>query len=305
MPKKKKAKAKAGCDVQDIARRYLESIGLHGAYFDSKYDRCYCEDCWKGPDTIAEDGPTPYVVPRGWVRFGLVVHPGRAEAHNIFDKWSVSFHGVKDLDTLRSILDCGQLMKSGDVLLDGSVLRSAKCARRQEKQFYTSPTVRYAGLKIYAEPQPVDGQTSASIVLQCRQRPGSFETQGETLAFDCERQGTSGPWPGHLAHECPHVELDDIEWKSKINVAAIPYGLLIRVYDLSQEISVRSQYSSPVDKTCGWWKAEEKARKKREAAAVAAEKKREAQRKKEAEAEKERKKNERLQQEKREREEAQ
>ena len=59
-------------------------------------------------------------MPRGWVRFGLEV-PARGRAQDIFGKWSVSFHGVKDLGTLRSILECGQLMKSGDVLPDGSV----------------------------------------------------------------------------------------------------------------------------------------------------------------------------------------
>ena len=58
---------------------------------------------------------------------------------------------------------------------------------------YTSPTVKYAGLKFYAEPQPFgDGLSmAASIVLQCRQKPGSFTKQGETMAFnqarDCRR----------------------------------------------------------------------------------------------------------------------
>ena len=47
MPKKRKAQAGSSCEVQDLARRYLESIGLHGAYFDSRHDRCYCEDCWE------------------------------------------------------------------------------------------------------------------------------------------------------------------------------------------------------------------------------------------------------------------
>ena len=104
MPKKRKAQAGSSCEVQDLARRYLESIGLHGEYFDSAGDRCYCERCYptSWPDSISEDGPTPYVVPRGWVRFGLEV-PARGRAQDIFGKWSVSFHGVKDLDTLRSM----------------------------------------------------------------------------------------------------------------------------------------------------------------------------------------------------------
>jgi hypothetical protein len=43
--------------VQDIARRYLEGIGLHNAYFDSVGDRCYCKRCYQTNrlDSISED----------------------------------------------------------------------------------------------------------------------------------------------------------------------------------------------------------------------------------------------------------
>ena len=48
---------------------------------------------------------------------------------------------------LQSILSEGKLMMPGDKLLDGSLLRSTKCAGRQDRCFYTSPTVR-------SEPRP-------------------------------------------------------------------------------------------------------------------------------------------------------
>ena len=149
MPKKRKAQAGSSCEVQDLARRYLESIGLHGAYFDSRHDRCYCERCYPArfPNTIANDGPTDYVVPRGWFRFGLALPP-KAVALDIFETWSVSFHGTKSPFVLESILECGQLMKSGDRLLNGRQLRSTKCAGRQDRFFFTSPTIKYGGLRL-------------------------------------------------------------------------------------------------------------------------------------------------------------
>ena len=70
------------------------------------------------------------------------------EALNAFEDWSVSYHGVSSSVVLKSILDCGQLMKAGDTLLDGTKLWtvwSVKCAGREDKLFYTSPTVHYAG----------------------------------------------------------------------------------------------------------------------------------------------------------------
>ena len=96
---------------------------------------------------------------------------------------------------------------------------------RQDKVFYTSPTIRYAGLSFYAEPQDFDlhdggGATEGAgagagagakkkkkkgkgkaakeaeagfgggrrpmqgqVVLQCRQKPGSFKVQRETMRF--------------------------------------------------------------------------------------------------------------------------
>ena len=114
-------------------------------HLNPEYDRCYCVRCYKEewPNTVSNEGPSPYVIPRGWVRFGLALPP-RALSSNldIFNKWSVSFHGVKSEAVLASILDHGGLRKPGDELLDGNVLRSKKCAGRQDEVqcAYSSPT---------------------------------------------------------------------------------------------------------------------------------------------------------------------
>ena len=59
------------------------------------------------------------------------------------------------------------------------------------------------------------------MVLQCRQKPGSFDIQKETMRF-------SQKWPQHTI--CPHTPSAQIEWKSKIRTGAMPYGLLLRTF---------------------------------------------------------------------------
>ena len=67
------------------------------------------------------------------------------------------------------------------------------------------------------------------------------------MAFERGRKSRErqyGPWPGHLARECPHVDLQQIEWKTEENVGTIPYGLLIRTFGPDDK-----DYTSPVDPT--------------------------------------------------------
>jgi hypothetical protein len=160
---------------------------------------------------------------------------------DVWNKWSVSFHGVKSVAVLESILDHGGLMKPGDVLLDGTPLKSTKCAGRQDKVLYTSPTIKYAGLRFYAEPQVWrdGGSMRASIAVQCRQNPVTFASQGETMGF-------ARSMAGHLARNCPHVDLGSIEWTSDNMPGAIPYGVLVRTWPVGKDPS-HEAYSSPVD----------------------------------------------------------
>ena len=153
------------CAAEAAAREFIATLGVADAYLSPKWDKCYCERCYlpRYPDTFTNDGPTPYVVPRGWYRFGLTFGGDtKAKAQDIFNKWSASYHGVKSKAVLESILECGQLMKPGDKLLDGTKLRSTKCAGRQDEGFYTSLTVKYAGLKFYADRSSLSRWRTAS-----------------------------------------------------------------------------------------------------------------------------------------------
>jgi hypothetical protein len=55
--------------------------------------------------------------------------------------------------------------------------------------------------------------------------------------------GFERDWPGYLQQWCPHVQLGQIEWMSDTNVAAIPYRLLVRVF----EVDADDEYRSPID----------------------------------------------------------
>eukprot|EP01048_Picozoa_sp_COSAG05_P021098 COSAG05_NODE_3780_length_1841_cov_32.881171_1_plen_406_part_10 len=238
--------SRRACPLGNAAVDFAAQLGIDEAYLESSHDRCYCEKCYHGPEVIDSDGPTPYVVPKGWYRLGLKASARATDPElDVFNKWSTSFHGVKSKIVLKSILQCGSLMKPGDKLLDGTKLCSTKCAGRTDHVFYTSPTIKYAGLKFYAEPQLFEHngvQMAASIALQCKQRPGSFWTQGETMKFRTE-------WPGHLKQQCPHVDLEQVEWMSETNAAAIVYGILIRPFNQGGDSAV---YRSPVDSNCRW-----------------------------------------------------
>ena len=141
---------KTACPVGLQALAYAKSLGLPDAVcFNHEHDRCYCGTCYPAeyPSTLDDASGSTYVVPRGWFRVGIAAER-RWALIDIFNKWSVSYHGVKSTVVLKSIFEHGTFMIPGDTLLDGTVLRSGRSAGRQDDGvFYTSPTVRYAGLK--------------------------------------------------------------------------------------------------------------------------------------------------------------
>ena len=103
------------------AEAFVDSLGIHSGYFDRQHDRCYCLECCPAawPDKITNQGPTPYVIPRGWVRIGLADNRLLDRTLKVFAEWSVSFHGVKSVAALRSILQERRLMTPGETLMDG------------------------------------------------------------------------------------------------------------------------------------------------------------------------------------------
>ena len=96
----------------------------------------------------------PYEVPKGWCGFGLMLPP-RALSKDlaVFDKWAVSFHGCP-IGNVARILDEGMLMRPGDTLHDGRALGNRATVGSHDRMgVYTSPSIKYAELDIYAEPR--------------------------------------------------------------------------------------------------------------------------------------------------------
>jgi len=124
----------------------------------------------------------------------------------------------------------------GDELPDGTMLKSERCGGRQDKCVYTSPTVRYAGLRFYATPRRVFPQSTlmSQIVLQCRHQPGTFRIQRETMRFSRGKQIV-----------CPHVSNGEVEWVTTRRQTVVVYGILVRTYLLQEP--PEEGFVSPVD----------------------------------------------------------
>jgi hypothetical protein len=229
------------CGFNDDCRLFLKHAfpGMRCANFAPAHDRCYCERCWDAAANRMleiDADHAPYVVPVGWARFALDVPVGRVAQHDIFNAWAVSFHGQSPL-VITSILREGAFKLPGDKLFDGSTLRAKKCAGRQNREFFTSPTICYAGLGFYAEPvayTAADGSRRyGQAVLQCRQDPDSFLTQGQTMAF---------PHSAVLCHTWPNKRT--VERVSEQTGNIIPYGIMIRTF---AEGADPQFFRSPVD----------------------------------------------------------
>lgn len=207
------------CSKGSLASQILKSIKWPTSYFDPSHDRCYCTVCWRSetnPDTLMRgDPPCQYVIPKGWTRFGLTVLKARVDHDDVWKKYHVGFHGANP-KAIKSIIPVG-FDVAGDVLLDGQVLGGANSAGRKDGVVYTSPSVEYAGLPLYARPQLYNSRVWYQMALQVRQKPGSYTVQGETM-------GIQGKWP-----VCEFTKESELERLSKSRKSVIPYGLLIRV----------------------------------------------------------------------------
>jgi hypothetical protein len=85
------------CPYRILCQEYVWSLNWPREYFDSRFDRCYCSQCYPDSckDVYTTAGET-YVIPRGWVRFGLYVDKIKADYENLWDTWIVTYHGTKN-----------------------------------------------------------------------------------------------------------------------------------------------------------------------------------------------------------------
>ena len=211
----------SGCSLVPLAQEFVQLLKWSKTIFDPKGDRCFCSHCYhaKWKDVI-DAGSDKYVIPRGFVRLGLHVDPVFSEGHEIWKKWIVTFHGTTKIGALSIIIN-RQFSLPGDQLIDGSILGIREGHIPDKKHIYTSPTIAYSSSPIYSPPYEFYSQRNkkkyeAQIVLQCRQKPGSFEIQRETIGAGQKQI-------------CPFISNEELEYFTGIRASVVAYGLLIRI----------------------------------------------------------------------------
>ncbi|CAF1509456.1 unnamed protein product [Rotaria sordida] len=210
--------------AENICKQYSKSLQLNKNYFNFKYNKCYCSECYDAnePDSYRVANSI-YTVPRGWTRFGLQVDEKFVESRNMFRNWCTTFYGTSK-NKLESVLHNRFIPFPGDRFLSGEIFSTHL---PDKHHVYTSPSIHYASLKHVCP----TGTTKLNnewydvqIILECKQNPeGIIKQQG------CRR------------NVCPIISDNEIEWKTDQRSSIIPYGLLIRAkkHECTDKCSIR------------------------------------------------------------------
>ncbi|XP_067005004.1 neuralized-like protein 4 [Anabrus simplex] len=214
------------CEYQNACSRFRNILGLPDGFFNSDYNVCYCETCYKlrGDQAYNHKGdpPVEYGVPFGWCRFSLRQPPG---ADVPSDKWHVAFYGAK-LGDIRRILDHGKLLLPGELGLERCVSKKDKSKEDDSdgSQLLFSPSIRYAISAAFAtKNEYVDPKTKkhyqAYAAFQILVQPGSYKIGPPSIA------GVAKPVD-------PHIDHDASEWVTKERGATVLSALLIKLEGL-------------------------------------------------------------------------
>jgi hypothetical protein len=207
------------CSLLELASEWIQSLNWPPSLFNNAFNHCYCGYCYPSHcNDIELVAGHKYVIPRGWIRIGLHVDQSFAEIHQIWPKWIVCYHGTSTMAAL-SILSHHQFYLPGDMLMDGTVLGIRPGHIPGKKYIYTSPTIAYSSLPAYCPTYTFYSRKTrknyhVQLVLQCRQKPGTFHVQAETVGNGNQRI-------------CPHIPNSVIEHYTEIRSSIIAYGLLI------------------------------------------------------------------------------
>lgn len=211
------------CPTLLLAREFILSLNWPPVIFNSDFDRCYCPSCYKfNWKDVSEAGGAPYVIPRGWVRLGVLVDPVVEQIHDIWDCWQVTYHGTS-IEAALSILKHRQFSIPGDQLLTGNFLSIRPGHIPEKYHIYTSPTIAYSSLPVYCPSYEFisyqNKQYLVKIVLECRQNPELMHIQGETVGKGRERI-------------CPFIPNSKIEYLTEVRASLIAYGLLLNFEEI-------------------------------------------------------------------------
>lgn len=209
------------CKYQSLCAEYLKSLNWNEMLFEQRFDHCYCKNCYpeSWEDFLVEAG-SRYVIPRGCCRFGLQVDKVRADVEKIWRDWIVTYHGTSPA-AAKSIIQNRQFLIPGDKSIDGEKIKIIPGHIKEKYHIYTSPTIAYSGIPCYCPPQKFQSNIihkyyNARIVIQCRQKPGTFQVQPETIGAGSRRI-------------CPIISNRKVEIFTTVRASIVPYGLLINL----------------------------------------------------------------------------
>lgn len=212
----------AKCKRYRIATEFLEKQDWPKKLTDRRFDRCYCESCYPSnfKDTYVVGGST-YVVPRGHTRIGVRVDEAQANQDQIWDTWANCYHGTSSTNA-KSIIEHRSPLMPGDKTREGNVISIRTGHIPKQNFFFTTPSINYASCyaTCHDYKSPSDRQSyKITVVLQCKQRPGSFFVQPETVG--ARDKGI---------RLCPFIENSVMEWKCDQRASNIVYGVLLHVH---------------------------------------------------------------------------
>jgi len=178
------------CTSWKIIKIILNHLNIHHGFCDFKYNKCYCRQCFTSNLFVKESGDgkniQKYVIPRGFGRIGLTVHPRYFDSLPVWKTWNKCYHGTQR-NLIQNILS-GSLGRAGDVTMDGFHIPVRNYAPgdinlEHQQKVYTSPSIKYASLERYATPFTVNYEGKniiTQIILEIRQHP-PFDKGLETV----------------------------------------------------------------------------------------------------------------------------
>lgn len=223
------------CEKLKVGYEFLREHNCPVELANQHFNRCYCNLCYpkNRNDTVLYGGKV-YVVPRGWVRFGVHVDHVQANYLNLWN-WCSCFHGTS-IEKAKSIIEHRMLLLPGETTMDGKKIEICKGHVPGQYYFFTTPTIKYAELNIYADTylftSPTDRRKyNVKVVLQCKQKAGTFMVQSETVAA--------------TQRICPYIPNDQLEWKSDSRASIIPYGILLLITSQDEPVESHDKIKCP------------------------------------------------------------
>ncbi|OMJ87808.1 hypothetical protein SteCoe_10369 [Stentor coeruleus] len=210
------------CEFSNMCFNYLRTLDLGLENFDNQGNRCYCKICfpdiWINSQVI---GNETYIIPRGWMRFGIKTPFMFTNVNHIWRSWPNAFHGTNPT-AIRSILQDKTLLTPDDFTSEGKRV-GVKIRPDQRGTYYVSPHICYASHSWYSNIQKLDHRNGkpryAQLVFAVKIRPGCYKKKEET-------EGGAKK----LFDDYSIIKENEIEWYSKTRGSVLLYGLLIRVF---------------------------------------------------------------------------